>query len=358
MTVSTVRAEIGEITSLPRLEQLAAEWQQLWERCPQATPFQSPAWLLPWLRRLYRGGDLWVLTARVDGRLAAVAPLFIHRHWKDFAIRQVSFIGAGVTDYADVLVDPGEAHWAAAAMLEHLAAARAHWDLCHLQELRAASPLLAVKYPEALQVRAFAAGVCPVLRLPRDMSELRARLDSKFRRDVHRAGNHIRKSGETVFETASAENLQEHLEALFRLHAARWQSRNEPGMLENEDKLGFHREVADAFGKVGGLRVYSMRFRGEVASVVYAFAGHERAYAYLGGFDPALAKMSPGAVTMEYAIEESIKEGLTEFDFLRKEEEYKYLWGSERRVNQRLLLWHADSRLPSTGFPDDEPYEY
>lgn len=36
------------IRRMDQLEQLAPEWMSLWETDPQATPFQNPAWLIPW----------------------------------------------------------------------------------------------------------------------------------------------------------------------------------------------------------------------------------------------------------------------------------------------------------------------
>ena len=37
------------------LEELRVQWLELWRRCPHATPFQSPDWLLPWWRNLGAG---------------------------------------------------------------------------------------------------------------------------------------------------------------------------------------------------------------------------------------------------------------------------------------------------------------
>jgi CelD/BcsL family acetyltransferase involved in cellulose biosynthesis len=72
-------------------------------------------------------------------------------------------------------------------------------------------------------------------------------------------------------------------------------------------------------------------------------AAKGRGYAYLSGFDPAWAKLSPGAVLLKHSIAESIAEGLRAFDFLRKPEAFKYLWGAEDVVNSRLVIGQARS---------------
>ena len=361
MTVSSAVAAgvvVEELQTIEQLERIEQEWCALWDGCQSATPFQSPQWLLPWMRHMYGGGEIWTLALRAEGQLVGLAPLFIHRYWRNLDIRQVSFIGAGISDYLDFLIDPAAEDWAVDTVLCHLLQHRERWDICDLQELRSNWPLLGAAMPDAMRSAQLPAGVCPVLNLPGSMDELRAALPSKFRRDLHRAGNHLRSTGDFRFETADEDNLDEHLDALFRLHAARWQARNEQGMLETGNKQRFHAEVAHAMARTGHLRMHSLRLHGEIVAVVYAFEGHGRTYAYLGGFDPSLSKLSPGCLIMEHSIAQAIEEGSAEFDFLRKQEEYKYWWGAVDRPNARLMLWHAESLLPSAEFPHDEPYEH
>ncbi len=51
-----------------------AEWWDLWHACPAATPFRSPAWLLPWWH-VFAPGPLRTVAVRRQGRLVALAPL-------------------------------------------------------------------------------------------------------------------------------------------------------------------------------------------------------------------------------------------------------------------------------------------
>ena len=59
------------------------------------------------------------------------------------------------------------------------------------------------------------------------------------------------RSLDCTFEDATAENLDTFLDALFELHAARWQQRGMPGMLADDVIQRFHREVARAFAELG-----------------------------------------------------------------------------------------------------------
>src|SRR3954467_7238622 len=46
------------VDTVEGLTRLLPQWWALWDRCPSATPFQSPAWLLPWWRAFQPGGLL------------------------------------------------------------------------------------------------------------------------------------------------------------------------------------------------------------------------------------------------------------------------------------------------------------
>ena len=315
------------------IEALAPEWARLWDRAPAATPFQHPAWLLPWWRHLWGGGEAWWIALRDGSRLAGLAPLFV---W-GLTQRCVSLAGSGVTDYLDVLIEPEHATAGAALVMEHLARHGRRWDVCDFQELRAESPI-AGAMADGLRLRCEPCSTCPVLRLPVCWDELQAALPHKFRTDVRRARNRIGNAGDAVFETAAEAELEESVAALFRLHRARWQAREEEGVMATPALQAFYAETARELLRAGMLRLHVLRLDGAIVAALYGFAGHGRFYAYLDGFDPALARLSPGTVLLSYAIENAIREGLAEFDFLRQAEAFKYLWGARDEQNRRVLI--------------------
>src|SRR3954465_2286394 len=57
------------VQTVEHLVRLLPQWWALWDRCPSATPFQSPAWLPPWWR-VFQPGELLIVTVRQDDRLA------------------------------------------------------------------------------------------------------------------------------------------------------------------------------------------------------------------------------------------------------------------------------------------------
>ena len=98
----TTSPEIAVVCDEGGLTTLEPEWRDLWERDPAATPFQSPAWLVPWVRN-FAGPDWLVATMRRRGRLIALLPLFCV---DDLNGRRLLSMGAGISDYGDGVFDP------------------------------------------------------------------------------------------------------------------------------------------------------------------------------------------------------------------------------------------------------------
>jgi CelD/BcsL family acetyltransferase involved in cellulose biosynthesis len=288
---------------------------------------------LPWTRRLWGGGKIRTIAIRRGDRLAALLPLFFWGYGGKPETIRASFLGAGVTDYTDLLVEPGMENECAAAALGALCELRERWDICGLEELRPDSPLLAVALPRGVERQVEPCSRCPVAQLGSTIDEHMAGLDAKFRTDLRRAENRLHAQGNVEFVSGIA-----LMDDLFRLHSARWEQRNEAGMLAAAQLQAFHRESAAALAPAGMLRIYGLMLDEGCIAVQYNLAAKGRAYAYLSGFDPAWGKFSPGGVLLKRSIAEAIGEGIRTFDFLRKAEPFKYLWGAEDIVNSRLTI--------------------
>jgi CelD/BcsL family acetyltransferase involved in cellulose biosynthesis len=332
-----VSLEVQAIESIEASEALEPDWQDLWRRDRAATPFQNPAWLLPWTRHVWGGGKLRVLTVRNGGKLVGLAPLFVWGFGSRPGIGRVSLLGDGVTDHLGMLADPAFELPSARIVLEWLAGDSDEWHACALKELRPGSPLLRAGAPRGLVAFDVPSGVCPVLSLPRSMDELLSRLGTKFRKNLRQAETRLQRAG-AVFFSAAPDQVPEVMRALFRLHTARWTEREQTGVLGGDRIQGFHLEAAQGLAARGLLRLHALRIGGEIIAAQYNLMRDGRLYYYLSGFDPAHARRSPGTALLAWTIRSAIHEGAEEVDFLRNREAYKYQWGARDRVNRKLLL--------------------
>jgi CelD/BcsL family acetyltransferase involved in cellulose biosynthesis len=147
-------------------------------------------------------------------------------------------------------------------------------------------------------------------------------------------------------EGAANGKLDEHLDVLFALHTARWRARGEEGVLSSTAVQRFHRDAAHALRAAGLLRMYVLRLDERAAAAFYGFSGHGRTFYYLSGFDPAFDRFSPGTLIVGHAIEQAAREGVTQFDFLRGREAYKYRWGARDRPCYAVELRARSAALP------------
>jgi CelD/BcsL family acetyltransferase involved in cellulose biosynthesis len=330
-----VSVRIDCIDSDTRLPALLPEWEALWQRLPNAMPFQSPAWLMAWWRQFGTSAPR-ILTARNSGMLLGVLPLY---ELDEAGRRKLLPIGIGLSDYMDALVDPAPPE--AADRLLGAISDVPDWDECHLPDLPPGSRLARAPCPPALQENVADTVPCPVLQLPGSASDLAAAVPSKTLRDVHQAHKRSVATGRTCVELADSDTHGPVMEDLFALHAKRWEMRGETGVCADPAVRSFHSEAARALARTGMLRLYRLKIGERVTAVYYGFCCNGRAYAYLGGFDPDLPRLSPGAQILHHAIVEAIAEGCREFHFLRGGESYKYAWGATERWNRARTFRRA-----------------
>jgi len=330
-------------TTLAGIEALAAEWAALWERDDTATPFQHPAWLLPWMRAFQPRAST-ALVARRGERAVGILPLF---HFTDGTGRQVvSLAGAGVSDYRDLLVDSGDDERAVGAALVGALVAQP-WEVADLGELRAGSLLLETPLPYGLAATVTDGERCPIVPLQPGGAPLRG-VPLGQRERLADARRRAAREGLRV-EAARAGTVDELVEALFRLHEARWARRGGSGVLAAPEVQRFHREAARALWAAGILRLIGLRASdGRWVAVVHGMAARRRAYAYLSGFDPALDKISPGLVVVGALVESVEREGAMELDFLRGGEAHKYRWGAVDRPLFRRWIVRAGAAAATT----------
>jgi len=303
------------------LDALAPDWAALWAAAPGALPFQSPAWLLAWWRA-FRPGRPWVLELRRDGRLAGVLPLY-----EDGGTLRL--LGAGTTDLQDALLD-ATLFPAVTEALRTLGAALPGATL-DLFDVMQGSALLDVPLPPGWREERRECDVCPVMDLTRP-------LPAGAERNLRHARARAERAGGLSVERADADSLPALLDALFRLHGARWAGRGEAGVLASPEVRAFHRAAAAGLLAAGALRLTALSLGGRLAAVHYGLRHRGRAFYYIGGFDPGMAPVGPGTLAVGHAIEEAVGEGAREFHFLRGREPYKYRWGAGDRVTVRRLV--------------------
>lgn len=307
------------------------EWWALWRRMPAATPFQSPAWLIPWWT-VFAPGVLRVVTARRGDRLVGLAPLYLESGRRGDHLLP---IGISTSDYLDVLIDPDEAGDVPRALSRQIAAE--HWDCWELHELRADAYGWRLAPPTACHLAEDRSSVCSVLELPAAAEETASAIPARKRRKLRMARHRADRCGGIRMVDAEGAGAPDLLSSLFGLHAARWAGRGGSEVLLNDEVASFHRAVI-ARMPADMIRLYGLCVGGDLVAAYYGLQDRGRAYAYMSGFDPGYGHVSPGTLMVGHAIEQAIRDGVREFDFLRGDEPFKRGWGAVQRHNGRRIF--------------------
>lgn len=296
------------IEDADELNAIASEWEELWRESPDATPFQSPQWLLPWWKHFGDDKQLTVVIGRDrDGRLNLLAPFCIEN-------RTLMLLGGWITDHLDIL---GDASAALRVLCE-----RGGWDVADLRLLRRGSSIAEAPVPHGFVSRLSDDVIQPIAPLP-------AQISSHFRKRLRYDAKRL---GDVRFEQTHA------FDVLAELHAERWTREGLPGVLADPRIRAFHHDVIDASTRIGMLRMFVMYANERPVGAYYGFLHRGIASYYISGFDPEIAGGGIGNLLVEHAMESAHREGATRFDFLRGTEPYKYRWGARDEPTVRRKI--------------------
>jgi CelD/BcsL family acetyltransferase involved in cellulose biosynthesis len=268
--------------------------------------------------------------SRRRGRLVGLAPFYRAEDGR------VLPIGISVSDYLDVLIDPEDVHEVTSllgACIGGMLAGGGEWEMTDLPPAAQSLKIVA-----DLDVHTTAGETCPVLTLKG--ADLSASVPLRKLRKLRMACHRAERAGGCVIEPCTGPGVLDAFAHLVRLHGERWTGRG-GGVLADPRVRRFHAEALPRLDRAGLLDMLLCRIGGAAAGVYYGLVRHDRAYAYLGGFDPGMAAVSPGTLLIGHAIERAARRGAREFHFLRGGEPYKYDWGATDRPNTRRVFRRA-----------------
>jgi CelD/BcsL family acetyltransferase involved in cellulose biosynthesis len=316
------------------LDDLAAEWTELFDRCAAASPFQAYAWVRSWWRSYGAPGRLRVLLVRHHGRLVAAAAFQLR--WRA-GCPVLSPLGGGLSDFTDVLIDDEMAAPAAQVLATALVRDRG-WQAIDFPESRPGAvtgSVLTGAWPGTHHETAgslcleLAAG--PMENLVRD-------LPAHTRKTVKRRLNQLRKAAPEVREVAPAD-VPQAITDLLRLHERQWQGRG--GNPEHfAPAFAAHlTEAVPAMIGAGQAVLLEYRFDGELLASSLLLIGRDLVGGYFFGVDPALrGRVDVTTMLLADAMPLAHRLGRPTMSMLRGAESHKATWRPAEAANRRILL--------------------
>jgi hypothetical protein len=312
------------------LARLADEWEELYQRCSVASPFASYAWVDAWWRSYGRPGQLLVTVVRRGGRLVAASALTRRRP------AVLTAVGAGVSDFTDVLLDDACAAPAARRLAGELSA-QCRGRVIDLPEVppTAAAWLLAGAWPG----RTWPVPSSTCLELPAlAMDELIATLPTTAARRSRKKARKNEAAGVRARLSRSHE-VADRVATMIRLHEQQWQGR---GMNPEHGRARFAAHLTRALPVMVERRqalLVEYWSGSSLMAVDVLVVGHRMAYAYLYGIRPELRQLVDVThLMLDTSLGLTCELGLPALSLLRGDEPHKRHWRPRPARNHRLLL--------------------
>jgi CelD/BcsL family acetyltransferase involved in cellulose biosynthesis len=318
-------------------------WRDLVDQDPYGSFFHTPRYLELWHRELGTSVRPRVHGAYDGDRLVGVLPVGRELEGSPTGPLEVlRFLGGSdVTDYLGPVALPEHREAVARAYVQKLVD-DADWD-----ELVAGGLVREAGWAELFATAATDAGlevlevedeeVCPRVSLDGGFGGYLDRLGGKQRHELKRKARKLsRDAGEIELVEVPEDGLDEALDTFLRMAADTGDEKAR--FFTSEDMRDFFRALVGEFAPDRSLRVHVLEVGGMPAAATVSVVD-ERAWGlYNSAFDDALRMLAPGMVLVGELIRVAAEEGLEVFDLLRGDEPYKYRFGAEDRVLQRVSI--------------------
>lgn len=346
------------IDSHQALLDLKANWDAVYCGDSEGHFFLSWTWLSHWLE-----GDRsqwFILGAAPDGASDYVAflPLRLrtklHRGGRGF-YNVLGFAGRGLADYAGLIALPVYEAEAIAAFSRHLR--RSNWAVLSLECLRA-SPARFERLLRCMPAKSFRRvevpainkrdnvnnSVCPFVSLPNDWDTYLAGLGSNTRQKMRRFLRKVDDGDEFRITVANAETIDRDLDILMKFWSIKWTPRKGdrvPGLVR------INRTMFKACFESGTLFLPVLWQGANPLGALATFIDKQKKALlfYMAGRDEeARSPVAPGLVLHAYSLRHAIQNGFVTYDFLRGNEEYKYMFGVQEFVLRNLVVTAPNHR--------------
>ncbi|MDK2980676.1 MAG: hypothetical protein PWQ55_1023 [Chloroflexota bacterium] len=312
----------------------AEEWDALLQKNCCNVPFLRHGYLASWWQ--YKGGGEWddaqlqIISARKDGQLIGIAPLFSATHE---GRAKLLFLGSiEISDYLDFIHDPKYSAEFFEALFDYLSS----------DDFDGPHEALLYNIPEQSLTRTYVEKECkkhgcqmqaeqayhtPIIHLADDWDNYLAGIDKKQRHEIRRKMRRAAEDPQEIrwYIVDDPQTLDAEIDAFFDL------------MVTDDEKKAFLtdpmrdqlRSIMQWAFKENFLQLSFMTIAGKKAAAYLCFDYGDRIWVYNSGFDPQFREFSPGWVMLSYLIQHAIELGKKHFDFMRGDEEYKYRFGAD-----------------------------
>ena len=322
----------------------APAWNALLIESASHVPFLRFEYLHAWWQT--RGGGEWpqakpaVVLGLQDGKLAGIAPLFLDRNKQG----QTALLLLGsieISDYLDVISRSGDLPDFLQGLLDFLVSPDfPDWQVLDLYNILDHSPTLPA-LEQAAREKGWEYSVerlqhSPFIALPGDWETYLGQIDKKQRHEIRRKMRRAEEADLPIrwYVVEDGATLEAETESFLGLMA---QDDEKAAFLTPAMRHQMHTTTRCAFDN-GCLQLAFLEIDGKKAAGYLNFNYLNRIWVYNSGIDRQFMEYSPGWVLLGNLLKWANENKISEFDFMRGDEEYKYRFGGQDRFVMHAVI--------------------
>lgn len=311
---------------------LEGKWNSLLKESSADNYFLTWDWLWTWWQIYATKEDkLTICIQENEDGIVGVAPCYVRtkRLFGLLPVKSLMFLGTQdsgdgdvCSDYMDLIYRNGEEIDFVKNFLDSIVQHNVCDELC-FKRMDISSPSYRLLQQESIK-HGFLTLLddifeSPFVKLPATWDDYLNSLSSAMRYKIRRERRKLEKcENVTITKPTTELNVIQQFEELVTLHQKRWNSRDIIGSFANQQFSLFHRKIIPLTFKNKQLSLTILAENGVTKAAFYNVLYKNRIYFYQSGVETGRGLPAYGYLLHSYCIEESIKNGLDEYDFLPK----------------------------------------
>ncbi len=345
--------KIQYLTDQYGFEGLKERWNELLARSASNNIFLTWEWVHTWWEVYSESKTQLLITVEENGRLLGIAPLYVTRA-RYFGIRALNHVEfmcsvGPCSEYLDFIIEKGHERDVVYAIMDKIFSDEMlQWDVMNLMSINANSVNLIwfIKYAQEKlhYYETFGKRESAYIMLPETTEKYYKKLSGNERYRLRRYRKTLVNDYSVSFNlVTSEEELENSLNVFINLHQKRWKGKGGEGSFcdNRKEYIQFHRKVATLLLQNKWLYLAFLKVNNESVASQYNFIYGNKISYFQAGFDPDWAKYHVGSILQSFVIEDIISKKISEYDFLRGTEEYKYRWTKTTRASLDMSIWRS-----------------
>ena len=327
----------AEVLRCPEaLTKLGKDWDDLFERDINATPFLSRAWISVFVREGRLRGTPLFIVVYAEQKLVALLGLAVRRL---AGIKMAELIGTKEPSYLGVLCDP--AYSSAIQYMADFIAGKSGIGLLCFQNIssmdRATEKLIAELSRRRFMCRRVMRNLCFSIQLPYSFDEyLQKTKSTGQRKKLRKEKRRLSRYGQVeLLRYEAAEISREILHRIAVIHEESWLKRRGANMLIQP----FYQKLLLEMARAGFGKVWLITINGEDAAFKYALFAHGRLHLQWTAFKMKYASsVSVGKILTMVAIHDACDDGIFYIDFGHGDAKHKRFWATDSHEVSRAAV--------------------